>query len=103
MIQRTGITEMGLSDHELIHCSRKKSLLKLNEHYKISLSSMKNYSDQIFMEKLRSQKFPDYLNCICFNDVYQEFVSNFLSVVDSVSSTRNLRMKPNTKGFILTI
>ena len=64
---------------------------------------MENYSDEIFVEKLRSQKFPDYLNCTCFNDVYQEFVSNFLSVVDSVSSTRNLRMKPNTKGFILTI
>ena len=31
-IIQSGVIEMGLSDHELIYCSRKTSLLKLNEH-----------------------------------------------------------------------
>ena len=40
-----GVIEMGLPDHELIYCTRKTSPLKLNEHYEISIRSMKNYSD----------------------------------------------------------
>ena len=35
---QSGVNEMGLSDHELIYCSRKTPLLKLNEHYEISIS-----------------------------------------------------------------
>ena len=72
---------MGLSDHELIYCSRKLSLLKLNEHYEISFRSMKNDSDEIFADK-------PYL---C------EPVTKFLSAVDSVSPIRTLRVKSNTK------
>ena len=29
---QSGVIEMGLPDHELIYCSRKASLLNLNEH-----------------------------------------------------------------------
>ena len=49
MIQ-SGVIEMGLFDHELIYCTRKTSLLKLNEHFEISIRSMKNYSHEIFVE-----------------------------------------------------
>ena len=58
---------------------------------------MKNYSDQIFADKLRSIKFPDYSNHTCLNNAYQDFVTKFLSAVDSVSPIRTLRVKPNTK------
>ena len=64
------VTEMELSDHELIYRSRKTLLFKLNEHREISFSSMKNYSDKISKEKLRSIEFPDYSNHISVNDVY---------------------------------
>ena len=57
---QSGVIEMGLSDHEFVYCLRKTSLLKLNEHYEISFWSMKNYSDEIFVDKLRSIKFPHY-------------------------------------------
>ena len=52
-----GAIEMELSDHKLIYCSRKTSFLKLNKKYEIS---MKNYSDEIFVDQLRSITFPDY-------------------------------------------
>ena len=64
---QSGVVEMGLSHHELVYCSRKTSLLKLNEHYEISIRSMKNYSDEIFVDKLRSIKFPNYSNHIFMN------------------------------------
>ena len=57
MIQSGGI-EMELSGHELIYFSRKKLLLKLNEHYIISPRSMKIYPNETFVEKIRSVIFP---------------------------------------------
>ena len=61
---QSGVIEMGLSNHELIYFSRKTSLLKLNQHCKISFRSMKNYYDEIFVDK-RSIKCPDYSNHTC--------------------------------------
>ena len=49
--------------------------LKLNEHYEISFRYIKNYSDETFVDKLRSVKFPDYSNHTC--DIYQDFVTKF--------------------------
>ena len=40
------------------------------------------------MEKLRSIKFPDYLNHTCVNDAYIKFVSTFLQKNDSGAPIR---------------
>ena len=45
---------------------------------------MKNYSDEIFVEKLRSIKFPDYSSYTNVNYAYQDFVTKFSSIVDFV-------------------
>ena len=42
---QSDVIENGLSDHGLIYCTRKTSLLKLNENCEICTRSMKNYSD----------------------------------------------------------
>ena len=96
-IIQSGVIEMGLPDHELMYCSRKRSLLKLNEHYEISFRSMKNFPDETFVDKLRSIRFPDYSNHTSVNHVYQDFVTKFLSAVDSVLPIRTLRVKSDTK------
>ena len=57
---QNGVNEMGLFDHELIYCSRKLSCLKLNECDQVSLRLMRNYSDEIFVEQVRSRKCPGY-------------------------------------------
>ena len=76
------------SDHKLVYCSRKTSLLKTKEHCKISIRSMNNYSNEIFDEKLRSIKFPDYSNHTSVNDAYEDFIIRFLSAVNSVPLIR---------------
>ena len=72
---QSGVIKMGLSENKLIYCSRKTSLLKLNEQYEVSLRSMTNDSDAIFVEKFRSIEFPDYSNHTCVTDVYYVFIS----------------------------
>ena len=41
---QSGSIETGLSDHELIFCTRKETTLKVNKHNEISIRSMKNYT-----------------------------------------------------------
>lgn len=59
---------MVLCDHELVYCSRKNSLLKLNEHYEIGLWKI---------TQIRSIKYPGYSNHNCVNKSYQHFVLRF--------------------------
>ena len=95
-IIQSGVIKLQLSDHELIYYSRKTSLLKLNEHYKISFRPMKNYPDETFVDKLKSIKCPDYSKHTCVNHAYQDFVIKFLSAVNSFSLIKTLRVKSNT-------
>ena len=66
------------------------------ESSKTLFRSMRNYLDEISMEKLRSIEFPDYSNHKWVNDAYQNFVSKFLQAVDSVAPDRIIRVKSNT-------
>ena len=89
---------MRLSNHGLIYSSRLNEMnTELNEYCEISIRLIKNYSDEIFVEKLRSIKFPDYSNHTCVIDACQDFVTKFLSEADSVSPIITLRVKSNTK------
>ena len=54
-------------------------------------------SYELYLQSLRSIKFPDYSNHTCMNNVYQDFVTNFLSATDSVSGIKILRVKSSTK------
>ena len=49
---------------------------------------MKNYLDEVFVDKLRSIYFFDYSNHTCVNDAYKDFVTKFLSAIDSISPIR---------------
>ena len=63
--------------------------MKLKKHYETSFRQMKNYFDEIFVEKSRSIKFPDYSNHTCVNDAYQNFCK-FSQKVDSVTPIRTI-------------
>ena len=52
---------------------------------------MKNYSDELFLEQLRSIKFPDNPNRIYLNKSYQDFVTKILSAIDFVAQIITLR------------
>ena len=52
---------------------------------------MKNYSDKLFLEQLRSIKFPDNPNKTYLNESYQDFVTKILSAIDFVAQIITLR------------
>ena len=65
-VSQQEITDVGLSDHQLIYCTRKFSCTKLGTHKQITFRSLKNYTAEAYKEVLGKVCFPDYEN---FSDV----------------------------------
>ena len=55
-----GIIDMGISDHQLIFCTRKTLKTKTGSHKQISFCSLNNYSVVAYEEALKKVKFPNY-------------------------------------------
>ena len=52
MVFQSGIIDCGMSDHQLIFCTRKVKRAKFNKHNNVFLRSLKHYTVNVFVEKL---------------------------------------------------
>ena len=62
-----GIIDIGISDHQLIFCTRKTLKSKTGSHKQISFRSLMNYSVAVYVEALKKVKFP-YKSFININE-----------------------------------
>ncbi len=60
---------------------------------------MKNYTKDLLIQKLSDIQFPDYSVFECVNEAYSDFVSKLMSVIDSISPSKQVRVKSNTKAW----
>ena len=60
---------------------------------------MKNYTKDLLIQKLSDIQFPDYSVSECVNEAYSDFVSKLMSVIDSISPSKQVRVKSNTKAW----
>jgi hypothetical protein len=58
---------------------------------------LKNYTKDIFLEKLREIQFPNYRNFACINDAYQNFFDKIMIVIDKVAPLKEIRIKGSSK------
>ena len=59
-VTQQGTVDVGLSDHQLIFCTRKVSRIKRGTHKHIKSRSFKHYSADLFKESLTSKNFLAY-------------------------------------------
>ena len=96
-ISQKGVIDVGLSDHQLIYCTRKILRTKFNMHNQIRVRSLKNYIPEFFREELTKINFPDYNIFSNVNIAYLDLVEKILSVVDKIAPFKELRVKNNTQ------
>ena len=73
-ISREGVTNVSLSDHQLICCTRKISRIKTaGVHNKIKFRSLKNYAVDAYKNALREINFPNYEYPEDANRAYSDF------------------------------
>ena len=95
-IWQNGIMHVGLSNHQLIYCTRKILRTKANMHNQIWVLSLKNSTTEFLKEELTKINFPDYN---IFSDVdiaYLDLIEKILSVADEIARFRDRRSKSNT-------
>ena len=69
-VTQQGIIDIGLSDHQLIFCTRKISRIKRGTHKHIKFRSFKHYLADLFKETLTCINFSNYQN---FNDTTETY------------------------------
>ena len=96
-ISQHGIINTGLSDHQLIYCTRKIIREKFNEHKDIQIRSLKNYSQEIYIQALKDINFPDYSQYDDPNKAYDDFLAKTTQVIDQVAPIKKIRVKGNNQ------
>ena len=74
-VSQCSVTEWGISDHHIAHCTKKLSLL-------MSIRSMKNYKKEKILELLRDTDFWDYVTFTWENKAYQDFILKLSEVIE---------------------
>ena len=98
-ISQFGIINVGLSDHQLIYCTRKITRTRLNAHKYIKMRSLKYYSEDLYVKKLKEIDFPDYSNFKDINEAYSDFTGKVASVIDEIAPTKEVRVKSNSQDW----
>ena len=98
-VSQFGVVDTGLSDHQLIYCTRKITRTKTNVHNYIKTRSLKNYSQTLFLDKLRKVNFPDYSNFKDINNAYSDFTEKVTSVIDEIAPIKEIRVKNNSQDW----
>ena len=99
-ISQSGVVDTGLSDHQLIYCTRKVNRAKSNTHKYIRTRSLKNYSQSSYLEKLNEIDFPNYSKFKDINDAYSDFIGKVTSVIDQMAPMKEIRVKKQLTGLV---
>ena len=89
-ISQSGVIDIGLSDHQMIYCTRKIWKQKFKEHKDITIRSLKNYSQETFVNSLTELKYPCYSQFTDIDVAYEDFIKK----------TQLLTKLPQRKRFV---
>ena len=60
LVSQSGVLDIGLSDHQLVFCTRKKQKSKIYKHKTIKTRGLKKYTAENLCDKLNDVNFPNY-------------------------------------------
>ena len=83
-ISQSGVRDIGVSDHQLIYCTRKVSHSKTNCHKQIKMCSLKNYAIDAFHLLLSNATFPNYELFLDVNAAYSDFINKLMSIINQI-------------------
>ena len=73
-ISQSGIIDIGISDHQMIYCTRKIPRPKTGLKTFIKIGYLKNYSGEVLLKNLSNCDFPDYNQFEDVNKAYSDFI-----------------------------
>ena len=82
-VSQSGVTNVGISGHQLINCTRKTARIKNYCHKQVTFRSLKNYSLEVYGEALRKLHF---LTCELFDyidNAFEIYVQKVMIIIDN--------------------
>ena len=92
-VSQSGVIDVGISDHQLIYCTRKTGRIKSYHHKQINFCSLKNYSPEVFEETVRKFNLPNYELFDDIDKAYEDFIQKVMAVIDDLAPSKKKRMK----------
>ena len=80
--------DIGLSDPQLIYCTRKKLKEKTHSNTYIKYRSLKNYTPDILIEKLKNTIFLDYSTFNDVNEGYADLIQKVNSIINEIAPVK---------------
>ena len=96
-VSQKGVIDVGISDHQLIYCTRKIKRIKHNMHNQIQVRSLKKYSAEIFTNALKTVQFPNYNIFSNVNVAYSDLLNKISETIDRVAPIKEIRIKNITQ------
>ena len=89
-VSQKGVTNVGVSDHQLIFCTRKISRIKAGgAHNYLNFRSLNNYTADYYKEALKQIDFPNYENFCDVNEAYSNFFQKLMTIINKVASYKS--------------
>ena len=98
-ISQKDVIDVGLSNHQLIYCTRNILKTKANMHNQIRVRSLKKYTPELLIKKLKKINFPNYNILSNVTIAYLDLVEKIFSAVDKIAPFKDLRIKNNTQDW----
>ena len=95
-VSQKGVIDVGISDHQLIYCTRKIESIKHIMNNEIQIRSLKKYSAEIFTNALKTVQFPNYNIFSNVNFDYSDLLNKISETIDSVAPIKEIRIKNDT-------
>ena len=96
-VSQSNVIGLGLSNHDLIYCTRRTSLPNSHKHHVVFVRSLERYSPEKFLEILREIIAPNYPIYTCVNDVYSDFIYRFVEAINFIALSKNIGVKASSK------
>ena len=102
-ISQSGVIKSGLSDHYITFCTRKITRNIIGKHTNVKLRQMKNYTKEIFVNKLKEFDWSIVTNILGdVNLALDTFNTMFIEAIDYIAPTKEMRIKGRTETWIDT-
>ena len=85
-VSQNGAINVGVSDYQLIFCTRKISRIKTG-----------GYTADYYKEALKQTDFPNYENFGDVNEAYSNFFQKLMTVIDKIAPYKSKRVKGDTQ------
>ena len=96
-IFQSSIIYCGMSDQQLIFCTRKVKRTKFNNHNNVFLRTLKHYTVNVFVEELQKVSFSNYERFSCIDAACTDFLSKLMEIANEIAPSKETRIKDNTQ------